>query len=291
MPTGDVLAPLLDFGFTELEAEIYVFLVQAAPATGYRVAQAIGKPVANTYKAIESLQNKGAIIVDEGANRICRAVPAEELLDRLERRFQQNRRRAAKALSRLDKSEDDDRIYQLESREQIFERCRHMLARCEQIAVLDLFPAPLEELRETLEAAADRGIKVAIKAYAQATMVGVEISVHSQGGAILKRWPGQWLNLVTDGREYLLAYFGSDGHVLQSVWSGSPYLSWVYHSAVSAELVLSAIQRHLENGATAAELREVIHHFRYFSGSKVPGYVSLLRRFEESERSTNRPAP
>jgi hypothetical protein len=148
----------------------------------------------------------------------------------------------------------------------------------------------MEELRETLEATADRGIKVAIKAYAAATMEGAEVIVHAQGSAILKRWTGQWLNLVADGREHLLAYFGSDGRVLQAVWSGSPYLSWVYHSAVCAELVLSAIQRHLENGATATELREVIHHFRYFAGSKVPGYVSLLRRFEESETSTNRPS-
>jgi len=43
---------------TELE------LVEYSPATGYRVSHAIGKQPANTYKAVRSLEDEGAIIVD-----------------------------------------------------------------------------------------------------------------------------------------------------------------------------------------------------------------------------------
>ena len=49
---------LRELGFTELESRIYIFLLEESPATGYRIAQAIEKPVANTYKAIELLYYK-----------------------------------------------------------------------------------------------------------------------------------------------------------------------------------------------------------------------------------------
>src|SRR6185369_12009741 len=95
----------------------------------------------------------------------CRAVPAEELLAQLDRSFQRRRQEAANALASLQGAPEDDRVYQLQSVEQVFERCRRMLEGCEQAAVLDIFPKPLDELREAVEAAARRGVRVAVKAY------------------------------------------------------------------------------------------------------------------------------
>ena len=43
---------LVDLGLTPLEAEVYRFLLGAPGSTGYRIAQATGKPVGNSYKAI-----------------------------------------------------------------------------------------------------------------------------------------------------------------------------------------------------------------------------------------------
>jgi sugar-specific transcriptional regulator TrmB len=286
----DAFQSLTSLGFTELEAEVYVALLRQSPATGYRVAQSIGRPVANTYKALESLQQKGAVLVDDGANRLCRAVPAEELLAQLERSFQRRRQAAAAALASLRAAPEDDRVYQLQSVEQVFERCRRMLDGCEQAAILDVFPKPLEELRETVEAAARRGVRVTVKAYAPAAVPGADVVVHPQGRATLRRWPGQWLNLVTDGREHLLAFLTPDARGLyQAVWSGSAYLSWVYHSAVGAELILAALLRDLEAGATAADLREAVARYQYLFRADLPGARALLDRFGK-RRSTNRTA-
>ncbi len=276
----DAFQSLTGLGFTELEAEVYVSLLQSSPATGYRVAQSIGRPVANTYKALESLQHKGAVLVDDGASRLCRAVPAEELLAQLERSFQRRRQQAADALASLHGAPEDDRVYQLQSVEQVFERCRRMLEGCEQSAILDVFPKPLGELREAVEAAARRGVHVAIKAYEPVSLTGVDVAVYPQGRLTLRRWPGQWLNLVTDGREHLLAFLTPDMLGLhQAVWSGSAYLSWVYHGAVVAELALAAIQRSLDAGATAKELRQVVAGYQRFFSADLPGARALLERF------------
>jgi len=264
-----------------------VFLLRESPATGYRVAQAIGKPVANTYKALESLHKKGAILVDEGANRLCRAIAAEELLARLERGFQKNRRQAAKTLARLRGAEHDDRIYQLQSREQVLERCRQMLARSEELVTLDAFPNPLEEIRPSLEATAARGVRVAIRAYQPANIAGVELFVDPLGASILKRWPGQWLNLVVDGQEFLLAFLNSDGQqVHQAVWSSSLYLSWVYYSALSAELSLGVLEHCLQQGASPAEMQRTLEQHRRLFNLELPGYRKLRDRFGKTSRKS-----
>src|SRR5215813_11412219 len=104
---NDATAALVELGFTALEAEIYTWLAGETSATGYRIAQGIGKPVANTYKAIESLHNKGAILIEEDENRLCRAVPAGELLRALERGFASRRDHAARALANLARPEGD----------------------------------------------------------------------------------------------------------------------------------------------------------------------------------------
>jgi sugar-specific transcriptional regulator TrmB len=279
-PPSESVEALVGLGFTGLEAEVYSFLLQESPATGYRIAQGIGKPAANTYKAIETLEAKGAILVEEAENRLCRAVPVEELLSRLERAFAKKRERAAQALTALKEPAGDDRIYQIRSREQVIERCRTMLARCTVVALIDAFPQPLEELRGAIEEAARRKIRLGVKAYRPIEIPGVEVLVDPKGDRTIASWPGQWVNLVADGREHLISFLTPDGlGVNQAVWSGSAYLSWVYHSALASEIALAAIMSDLEQNASIERIRDRYRKYAQFFTNQEPGYRELMQRF------------
>jgi sugar-specific transcriptional regulator TrmB len=280
MSASECRESLTALGFTELEADVYVFLLGESPATGYRVAQAIAKPVANTYKAFQTLQAKGAVVAEDGDGRLCRAVPPEDLLGQLERRFQEHRQRAGRALARPKADPDDHRVYQLRTPAQVLERCRRMLADCRHVAIVDAFPRTLEELRPAVEEAAARGVTVAVQAYQHAVVPGAEVTVNPDGAAVVRRWPGQWLNLVTDGREYVLAFLTEDLQAVhQAVWSGSAYLSWVYHSAVAAEVVLRELTQLIEDGASPAALRRALRRYRALCRADLPGSQDLIRRF------------
>ena len=50
-----------ELGLTTLEAQIYVFLLQHSPATGYKIAKAIGRSFPSTYKALASLDSAGSV--------------------------------------------------------------------------------------------------------------------------------------------------------------------------------------------------------------------------------------
>jgi sugar-specific transcriptional regulator TrmB len=272
--------PLVSLGFTSLEAEVYAFLLGESPVTGYRIAQALRKPAPNIYKAIESLEAKGAVMVDDGTSRVCQPVPPDELLGHLERRFQEDRARAAASLSGIGAPVPDDRVYQLRSPDQVLERAHTMLGRCREVALVDAFPLPLERLRQPIEAAARRGVVVGVKAYAETKLAGALVTVDARRERAMERWPGQWVNVVVDGVEHLVAFLTPDAEsVHQAVWSSSVWLSWVYHSALSSEIMLEAVEAELARGdATCERLRAKLAELGPLRALQASGYQELVGR-------------
>src|SRR3954447_5665376 len=98
---SDIAAPLAVLGLTDLEAEVYCYLVEHSPATPYRIARDLGKPVANTYKAVQTLERKSLVVIDETKTRLCRAIEPNDVIKRFQDGFAQKLENAAQALSSL----------------------------------------------------------------------------------------------------------------------------------------------------------------------------------------------
>lgn len=302
MIKSESIDALMQLGFTELEADVYSFLLQESPVTGYRVAQATGRLPGNVYKALESLQSKGAVLIDEAESRMCRAVPSGELLSMLSRKYQEQQSRAAKALAGLKATAEDDRIYQIRSYSQLFERCRAMLQSCEKVAILDVFPKVLEEIREDIEAAAARGVRVSLKVYQDIEIAGINTILNPGADRILQRFPGEWLAICADGGELLVAsVVCPEKRVLQAIWTCSATLSYIFTTTLAAEMVSCELVNVIGG---AKDLDELKHQMRPFTdgnwrqdptlyadtpkslvelikvfGDDVPGFQTLLRQF------------
>ncbi len=254
MGIAQSIEDFVELGLSRLEAEIYVFLLQNSPATGYKIAKGINRPNSNTYKAVATLENKGAILVDEGENRLCQAVPVEELLEQMEHRFKARKQRAAENVKQLEVAPGDYGVFRLATVDQVYERCRRMLATCEGMAFVDLFPIPFARLRPDIEAAVARGVKVALKVYEPTELDGAQVVEHHYAEVVMQRWSGQWITMAVDGRQQLEAYLSAAGEEIHlAVWSSSPILSWAYHSCAYSDLLLSALIQALESGATKEE--------------------------------------
>lgn len=228
-------------GFTETEAAAYCVLLEG-PATGYRLAQALGKSPPNVYHALGALREKGAVLVDDGDGRTYRAVAVAELLDSLDHRFEVRREAAREALTAIEAPAADDRLYHLKTIDQVMVRARSMVRGAREILLFELFPAMFEALREELVAAAARGVRVAGLTYAEAEAPGLTAVRSTQPAAIMARWPGQQLSIVPDAREHLLALLSHDGRrVHHAFWSDGAYLSALQHSAIACEMRLSVL--------------------------------------------------
>ncbi len=269
----------MDLGFTPLEAEIYGLLLDEPGSTGYRLAQRLRKPAPNVYKAIESLESKGAVMVVDGKHRHCSAVPPDELLGHLERRFQASKRQAARALAERAQAPTDDRVYQLKSSNAVFQKARSMLERARDVVILDAFPRAAQELLADLEKAAAGGAKVGALLYeplpSAGSQSGFEVVVDPRGQSTMERWPGQWLVLVVDASEMLMAFLSKDLSVVhQAIWSRSPYLVWVQHGGAASELLLAAVESAVSNSDLELA-QKILDRLRSLKAYGTPAYRHL----------------
>ncbi|MHC4696540.1 MAG: TrmB family transcriptional regulator [Planctomycetota bacterium] len=264
MAGEDVCVALVaDLGLTELEAQVYVFLLQHSPATGYKIAKGIGRSFPSTYQGLASLEGKGAILVDDGENRLSRAVPLEEFMDQLEARFRERRRLIKAAVRRLPQCSSDTRIYQLASVDQVYERSRRMLAECEERALVELFPGPLEVLGAAVEENAARGIDVTARLYESAPLDGVRLIRSPYGSQTVHSFGSDWLALFIDGRQFLLANLvaGGDG-VINAVWSANPTVARVLYDHANSDFHHYAFRSSLYANESVDELRAEYERLR-----------------------------
>ncbi len=277
---------LVKMGLTPLEAEIYAYLARGPVSTGYGIAKAIGKPTANVYKAVRTLQMKGAIVVDGGETQICRAIPPQELLERLDRQFQGHRDRAAEMLARLPAPSPDARVYRLSSVTQVMERCRSMIAAATQEMAVDAFPSPLELIVPDLEEATRRGIDVIVKAYAPLEIAGARVVIEPEADRVSARWPADWCNVVIDGSQFLVALLKRDGAgVVQAIWSESPSLACIVHGYLFQEFITTLMNRALRDETDIETLRRRFREAHALAPRDTPGYRQLLREILGEEGS------
>jgi sugar-specific transcriptional regulator TrmB len=262
-------------GFSEIEALVYCFLLQESPATGYRVSHAIGKPTANTYKAIAALALRGAIIIDDSESRLCRAVPPSELLERMGREFDVHRRTAESELSKIRQAAGDDRVYQLTSIAQVFERARAMLDGAKQAVMLDAFPNALGLLVADLQRAAKRGVKIAVRAYEPVRIGGVAVVVTDDAARVRAAWPGEQLSVAADGDQFLIALLSKDAQAVhQAVWSNSTFLSCLQYNALHGEIVSTDMRLNRRGDSTLEALS--------LTRLKPQGFQKLNERYGEA---------
>lgn len=270
-------SPLQALGFTEVEALVYGFLIENSPATGYRISHAIGKQPANTYKAIRSLEDKGAIIIEAGKSKLCQAVPPDEFLDNLERQFQQRRLEAKSELQALSSPSVYGGIFHLKSIEQVLQRAKTMVDDASEIVLCDLSPGPCAELAEVLRKAAASGVVVACHVYAEEAIEGVH-TLHVIGRDLSwKDWPGQQISVVVDSQEHLLGLLAMDMKTVhEAVWSNGNFLSCMHHNNLAAEL--TAIGPQSRYSGPADDVAQVLNRISLLR-FRPPGLKTLIRRY------------
>jgi sugar-specific transcriptional regulator TrmB len=282
-PNESVLA-LQSLGFSEIEAAIYSFLLEESPVTGYRIAHALDKPVANTYKSIKALEAMGAVIVEESENRLCRAVPPDELFAQMKRKLDRQCEQASEALARLKAQPDDERVYRLVTRDQVMERARQMIRRAEQVVIINAYPQPLSGIRDELEEASNRGIGVLLKVYEPTQVFGTSIVLSNEAGRIAEELPVQELSLVVDAREQLQAFLDPNGRdLIQAIWSGSVFLAFNHFNALYCEWQLTRLISQINENQPREMLMETTT--RAYPLMRTPGYFGLLDSLQNPERS------
>ena len=256
--------PLLDsVGFSELETDVYVALRQEPGASGYRVAQKIGKPVGSTYKALETLRAKGAIVSDETTRPTTySALPIREYIDARRRDLEALQARIEVELEDVVSTPAHAGIFELTTVGQVYQRCRELLRSAQTLALLNIDSRPLEELRGDLTEAADRGVRVLIKTRAPAQVPGCGIMAPVQAQPLPSSDVpgGEEIAVAVDCREYVQAFLTSDGsEVEEAVWVRRPHLANEVCCLFQSDFTLTRVRAMVQAGK---EVKEIGHEMR-----------------------------
>lgn len=249
--TSRIESLLTNVGLTGLESSAYVALLQEPGATAYRVAQMIGKPPPNTYKALDSLLAKGAVVADgSSGSRTYAALPVHEYLNSKRRDLDASEREIEQALAGVPVESVEQGIFRLSTIEQVYERCRTMIAGAKALVLIDAFPVPLNELEKPARAAAKGGVDLLIKPYAPISIPGCDVLAAGPGAPQLNIWNGDWLNVVADCSESVQAFLKKDGAgVHAAAWCRNPYLAMLDFNGMVCEFILTQVAQMAQEGS------------------------------------------
>ena len=248
-----------NLGFSSLEIEVYHFLLNNPPANGYTISKETGRYKANVYNALASLKNKGAILLNEGKGHIYKAVLPNSLISQMQDKLGQINEQAKKLTEKLEISEIDERIYQLSTVEQVYEKYRTILKGSREVVLAELYPEPLRKLKKEIEATSSKGINVTLRTYGRDEIEGPRLIESPFGTDTFKEHNGSWLSVFADGTQFLIAHLTPDHkRVRYAFWSRNPFLSWAFFSYVSRDFLFYSIRHSIKSSKTLKELEVIL---------------------------------
>jgi HTH-type transcriptional regulator, sugar sensing transcriptional regulator len=159
----DVLSDLRRLGFTEYEARIYIRLLgQGEPGTAYELAKNTGVPRPNAYNALESLAQRGAVLLVGEAPARYAAAPPDDLLGRIARHTSRLCEDVGKRLSELAAPADDQHVWTLTGDASIHEKIDRLIDASREMLMIKAPDDILGRHVDTLAAAAARGVEMLI---------------------------------------------------------------------------------------------------------------------------------
>lgn len=273
-----VVGKFIKLGFNRLEAEVYITLLRESPLTGYRLAQILNKAAANTYKALESLEKRGAVIAEGSPNvKQYVAIPVSDYMNQLESGFRNDRQFLEESLKDIKYSISGDKIYMLQTFDQVLEKCSRMLENAEYSVIVDAFPSMLRKIIPQLEKAAENGVNIIINAYEPVNVKNCRVIIKSNARKVLQLWSGDWMNIAVDGREYLITASEKDGRLQHAIWSNSPYLSFFVFNGFRYEMLFSALSAKIPQEQSAEILNSAFKDVN-IDIADLPGYKTMLDR-------------
>ncbi|WP_418282676.1 TrmB family transcriptional regulator [Halorubrum sp. DTA98] len=147
------------FGFSDKEVDTYLSLLEHGEAKASTIADAAGVSKRYVYSVSESLADRGFVEVnDHAVPTTIRAIPPEDVIDRLRSDVDALRPGLAERFSRVERETEQFEV--VKARATVLKRVRSLVDDAEDELTLSIPAKRLSEIREHLVDAVDRGVLV-----------------------------------------------------------------------------------------------------------------------------------
>jgi predicted transcriptional regulator len=275
---ADVVALLLQLGFTEYEARAYLALLQRSPLNGYELAKVSGLPRANIYAVLQRLEERGAVVRIEtpDGSRYAPVAPSE-LTQRIASRFQNVLGAAQQALADLATPANPEYVWNIRGYTPLLDHAQVLLDTTQQRLLVAVGRQEASALAEGVAQAAQRGVEVVTLCLDECREeCGNCRGTICRHCAVLGT-EQRWLVLVADDAEMVAGEIGPHDEVLAVRTRQQLQVdlaSWYIRHTMALTVVLSDLRRrdnHLLEPEAEALLRSVD------LGSRHGGWLDHLR--------------
>lgn len=185
--TETTIEEMKQLGFTGIEAEIYMYLLQHPDVTGYEISKGTALPRANTYQALETLATKGYITaVSQDPIRYAAESPTR-LLKRIQEETQRRCQHLEQQLSALAKPDGVGHFWELNERGRIETRLIALIETAQKRIAASLWAEDLHRLSTPLREARDRGCTIILNLFGEANAEFATIYRHEEPEKVVGR--------------------------------------------------------------------------------------------------------
>jgi len=186
------------------------------------------------------------------------------------------------------KIQDKDTSH-FETIEQVYEQAIHMISNAEYVLLVDALPYSLEKIQNALEQVSKKGVCVFVKVYNKKPVPGCNTIFANKIRRATKAWPGDFLNIVADGREHLIALLNiKKQKIIQAIKINNPYLSIMLHNGLINEFAAGPIYKMIYKKASRKEMmdffKKTIHPY---ITEKTPGFKEFVKKTKIEERKND----
>jgi Cd2+/Zn2+-exporting ATPase len=155
----DLLKKLMEIGFTEYEAKVYLAMLSLYPATGYQLSKESGVPRSMVYEALKRLHAKGAALETvDGRSTPYRPLPPEALLTKHAEDISRLIGELRTELDTLYESKIDNRVWTIQGETAAATYTAKLINEAQEELYLVLTDDVLAGLNPEIVAAHDRGV-------------------------------------------------------------------------------------------------------------------------------------
>ncbi|MCK6619928.1 MAG: TrmB family transcriptional regulator [Calditrichaceae bacterium] len=194
---------MAELGFTQYEARAYVSLLQNFPATRYEISKQSGIPRSAIYDIIKRLERFGAVNAISAKPEKYVPLPPDKLIELLENRYKSKIAEFYRGVSNLQVNLESENLWNITGYANLILKAREMVANAREEIYLSAWNREIQELKNELKAAVERGVKVVLFSFTKTVNLGLVYCYNLEEKELEKAWDHKII-LVRDREELLM---------------------------------------------------------------------------------------
>ena len=179
--TQNLASSLAGLGFTELETNIYLALLDHGRMSPYQIAKKVDISRSSIYNALEHMVNKGMVEVVPEDTVLYLAQDPEVLISKLEGDYKRNIANAASGLKEYIQTRHEENYAIINDKDTIMEKAKKIIKQATKEIFINT-DIDINELENELKMAAHKGVRIIVFSFVKQDISceGVEIYSHDR---------------------------------------------------------------------------------------------------------------